>query len=183
MPRSPKRPRIDAFAVGEPWRQYVQGARRAASKMHDTIQSTDEGPLKERLVTIGDNLDHGLDETWRIARRGDQIDGAIDRLDPTSLESKLGTLRAQADENPGEDLDAAIESVEGQLATADRLKEQSKRTANKLRLTQTRLDELVARAAEVSIGAGDTDAYEHDVEDLVIELEAVRQAVEAVNEF
>ena len=34
------------------------------------------------------------------------------------------------------------------------------------------------RATEVSIGAGDTDAYEHDVEDLVIELESLRQAVE-----
>ena len=68
--------------------------------------------------------------------------------------------------------------MEGQLASADRLKELSAQTAGRLRLTQTRLDELVARAAEVSIGAGDTDAYANDVDDLVIEIEAMRLAVE-----
>ncbi|MBT7431033.1 MAG: hypothetical protein HN783_14590, partial [Ilumatobacter sp.] len=73
---------------------------------------------------------------------------------------------------------ASIASVESQLASVDRLKEQSTRTSNRLRLAQTRVDELVARAAEVSIGAGDTDAYEHDVEDLVDELEGLRLAVE-----
>ena len=79
---------------------------------------------------------------------------------------------------PSDDLAAAITSVEGQLASADRLKELSAQTAGRLRLTQTRLDELVARAAEVSIGAGDTDAYANDVDDLVIEIEAMRLAVE-----
>ena len=58
------------------------------------------------------------------------------------------------------------------------MKEKSAQTAGKLRLTQTRLDELVARAAEVSVGSGDTDAYQHDVDDLVIELESLRLAVE-----
>ena len=79
---------------------------------------------------------------------------------------------------PSDDLAAAITSVEGQLASADRLKELSAQTAGRLRLTQTRLDELVARTAEVSIGASDTDAYAHDVDDLVIEIEAMRLAVE-----
>jgi hypothetical protein len=36
----------------------------------------------------------------------------------------------------------------------------------------------VARAAEVSIGASDTDAYATDVNDLVVEIEAMRLAVE-----
>jgi hypothetical protein len=36
----------------------------------------------------------------------------------------------------------------------------------------------VARAAEVSIGPGDTDAYANDVDDLVVEIEAMRLAVE-----
>ena len=68
-------------------------------------------------------------------------------------------------------------SVESQLASADRLKQLSASTADHLRLTQARLDELVARAAEVSVGASDTDRFAHDVDDLVLELEGLHQAV------
>jgi hypothetical protein len=178
MPKAVQRPRIDAFAVGEPWRQYVQGAQRAAAKLHQTVRVSASGPVRERLDTIATKLDHGLDETWRIARRGDEIDNAVGRLDPTRLRSKLATLELEAADDPNDQLAAAIESVRSQLESTDRLKERSANTANTLRLTQTRLDELTARATEVSIGAGDTDAYEHDVEDLVDELEGLRLALD-----
>jgi hypothetical protein len=171
MPRN-QRVRIDPFTVQEPWRQFVQGAQGAAIKLQQTIDSANDGPVKDRMQSVREKLEHGLDETWQIARRGHEIDQAVHRLDPTALRSKLDTLLQQ------DDADAAIASVESQLASVDRLKEQSTRTSNRLRLAQTRLDELVARAAEISIGAGDTDAYEHDVEDLVVELEGLRLAVE-----
>jgi hypothetical protein len=171
MPRN-QRVRIDPFTVQEPWRQFVQGAQGAAIKLQQTIDTAHDGPVKDRMQSIREKLEHGLDETWQIARRGHEIDQAVHRLDPTALRSKLNTLLQQ------DDADAAIASVESQLASVDRLKEQSTRTSNRLRLAQTRLDELVARAAEISIGAGDTDAYEHDVEDLVVELEGLRLAVE-----
>ena len=164
--------------LSEPWRQLMQGAQRAGGRVHEVVNSTSPGPLRERLDEIAGKLDRALAESWEIARRGDEIDEAVGRLDPTSLRSKLDTLRAQADAGPSDDLAAAITSVESQLGSADRLKELSAQTAGRLRLTQTRLDELAARAAEVSIGAGDTDAYANDVDDLVIEIEAMRLAVE-----
>ena len=183
MRRPRASPGFDPFTVGEPWRQFAQRAQRSASKLHTTIDATPDGPLKNRMLTIATRLDEGLHETWTIARRGHQIDDTIRRLDPVSLRSQLTTLEARTAASPesADDLEAAIESVRSQLETTDRLKSESARTADRLRLTQTRLDELVSRAAEVSIGAGDTDAYEHDVDDLVIELEALRLAVEETN--
>lgn len=181
MPRSADRPKIDAFAVGEPWRQFVKGAQRSASRLNDTVAATREGPLRDRMDAVATKLDHGLDETFRIAQRGDEIDAAVQRLDPTALRSKLATLEQQRSTSPGDQIDAAVASVEAQLETTNRLKDQSTKTANTLRLAQTRLDELAARAAEVSVGSGDTDAYEHDVDDLVVELEALRLAVEETN--
>ncbi len=178
MPRGPKQLRIDPFTVSEPWRQMVQGAQRAGRRLHETVSGTATGPLRERLDGIVGRLDRALAECWEIARRGDEIDGVVRRLDPTALRSKLGTLRAKAEAGPSDDLAAAISSVESQLASADRLTGLSAQTADRLRLTQTRLDELVARAAEVSIGASDTDAYATDVDDLVVEIEAMRLAVE-----
>ena len=40
------------------------------------------------------------------------------------------------------------------------------------------VDEIVARASEVRIDASDTDRYAHDVGEVVLQLEALRQAVE-----
>ena len=174
---------FDPFTVGEPWRQFAQRAQRSASKLHATIDATPDGPLKDRMASIVSRLDQGLAETWAIARRGHQLDSTVRRLDPVGLRSQLTTLESRVHSSSGsaDDLDAAIESVQSQIETTERLEAESARTADRLQLTQTRLDELVSRATEVSIGAGDTDAYAHDVDDLVIELEALRQAVEETN--
>ena len=51
--------------------------------------------------------------------------------------------------------------MRAQLESADRLKAQSSDTADRLRLTQTRLDELAARATEVSVGASDSGHVRH----------------------
>jgi hypothetical protein len=174
-------PAIDPFTVGEPWRHFVQGAQRAGHRLHATVDSVGDGPLKDRMLTIVARLDDGLAETWVIAQRGDQIDETIRRLDPTALRSKLSALEGRLEVAPSDDIDSAIVSVRSQIESTERLRAESVKTADRLRLTQTRLDELVSRAAEVAIGAGDTDAYEHDVDDLVIELEALRQAVEETN--
>jgi hypothetical protein len=177
MPRPPARRPIDPFTVGEPWRHFVQSAQRSRRQLSETIRSTRPGPLRDRLQDIADRLDAGLQEGWEIVKRGNEIDAAIRALDPTRLRSRLDMLRAQSSSAPSEDLAAAVASVESQVATAGRLKELSASTADHLRLTQARLDELVARAAEISIGAGDTDRFSHDVDDLVLELEGLRQAV------
>jgi len=178
MPKAAKRPRIDPFVLSEPWRQLIQQAQGASRKLRSTVADADDGPLRSTMQSIVEQLEHGLDEAWEIAKRGDEIDDAVRRLDPTALRSKRDTLRRRADESPSPDAEAAVESVERQLGTAERLKQLSADTAAALQRTQTQLDELVARAAEVRIGEVDTEVYRREVDDLVIRLEALHQAVE-----
>lgn len=178
MPAGVAGPRIDPFVLSEPWRQLMQQAQASGRKLRATVTAADDGPLRATMEGIVEQLEHGLGEAWEIARRGDEIDDAVRRLDPTALRSKLETLRADRADSPSVEADAAIASVERQLETSERLKQQSAETAASLRLTQTRLDELVARASEVRIGTVDTEAYRRDVDDLVIRLEALHQAVE-----
>ena len=176
MPKGPPRTKVDPFALSEPWRRFVQSAQRSRTNLEQTLAGVRPGPLRDRLNGIGERLERAVDETWRIARRGDEIDEAVGRIDPVRLRANLQALRGQSG-----DVGAATESVESQLATADRLKALSASTADQLRVMQARLDELVARTAEVGVGAQDTDAYAHDVDDLVVELEALRQAVAETN--
>ena len=181
MPAGPSRPSIDPFVLSEPWRRLVQQAQGSGRKLRSTIDGVDDGPLKQQLVAIADQLDRGLDEAWEVAKRGDDLDETIRTLDPTRLRSKLDLLRTEGGDAPTSDTAAAIASVESQLATADRLKQRSTETAASLRATQTRLDELVARASEVRAGMADTDTYASEVDDLVIRLEALHQALEETN--
>lgn len=178
MPKPRRRAQLDPFALSEPWRRFVQSAQRSQRQLADTVRAARPGPLRDRLQGVVDRLDEAIVESWQIARRGDEIDAAVRRLDPPRLRSKLDTLRTQASTAPSDDLAAAIASVESQLASADRLKQLSASTADRLRLTEVRLDELVSRAAEVSIGASDTADFAHDVGDLVLELEGLRLAVQ-----
>ncbi len=171
---------IDPFAVSEPWRHFVQGTQRAKQSLRAAVTATADGPLKARLIDIAGRLEQAVEESWAIAKRGDDIDAAVNRIDPVRLRSQLATLNQG--QSAGGDRSAAVASVESQLASADRLKALSTSTADRLRLTQARLDELVARAAEVSVGTSDTDTYEHDVDNLVVELEGLRLAVAETNE-
>jgi len=188
--------RPDPFALGEPWRHFVSSALRSRRSLEATVANVRTGPLRDRLVGIAERLEQAVDESWAIARRGDEIDDAVTRIDPVRLRSRLQTLRQQQAELSAQRADAeaqllaggadpvaqAIASVESQLGSADRLKDLSAATADRLRLMQARLDELVARAAEVSVGSSDTDDYADDVDNLVVELEALRQAVAEVEQ-
>ncbi|MDJ0771577.1 MAG: hypothetical protein QNJ12_22515 [Ilumatobacter sp.] len=178
MPKGPESPNIDPFMLSEPWRQIMKEAQGSGRKLRATVEGVGDGPLKQTMTGIAGELERGLAEAWEIARRGDEIDDAVRRLDPTALRSKLATLQQRADAEPSPEADAAVTSVERQLASADRLKEQSAEAAASLRLSQTQLDELVARASEVGVGTVDADTYARDVDDLVVKLEALHQAVE-----
>lgn len=178
VPRDAKVVDLDPFTVSEPWRQMVQSAQRARRRFLDVVAATQPGPLRDRLQDIGTRLDAGLADGWAVARRGHEIDASIRQLDPTALRSRLATLQGQAAAAPSEHLAAAIASTQQQLASVDRLKQLSASTADRMRLTNSRLDELAVRATEVSIGAGDTDQFANDVDNLVLELEGLHQAVQ-----
>lgn len=178
--------RPDPFTVGEPWRRFVQDAERAQRKLAGIVGGVKAGPIKDRLDDIAGRIGKAAAESYAIAQRGHAIDQAVHQIDPVRLRSRHATLLKQRDDLPAEARDtgnigAAIESVESQLASADRLKEQSAATADRLRLSQARLDELVARATEVALGTTDTETYEHDVDSLVTELEGLRLAIDETN--
>lgn len=181
-PSPTARSAIDPFSISEPWRRFVQGAQRSRAALDETLRGAPEGPLKSRLDDVAGRLEQAIEESWEIAKRGDQIDEAIARIDPVRLRAQLEVLTS-AERSTSESTKAAVASVESQLASADRLKVLSASTADRLRLTQARLDELVSRAAEVSVGRTDNLDYEHDVDNLVIELEGLRQAVAETNEL
>jgi hypothetical protein len=71
--------------------------------------------------------------------------------------------------------------VQSQLDAASRIRATRDDTDARLRLLTTRMGELVAQAAEVSVGTDTTDELGTGVGDVVTQLEALRLALNDVN--
>lgn len=184
VPRGPREERIDPFTVGEPWRHFVADALQARAKFEQVVERSRSGPLRDRLQALGERLDHGVRECWRIARQGDGLHAALAHLDVAQVRRELAEVEDELERcPPGErsSLERAQASVRSQLASAERIERVSRDAGSRLRLLNAQMDEAVARAVELSVTASDgsdLSPLSADVESLVGELESLRLALE-----
>jgi hypothetical protein len=167
----PKRIAIDPFALSDPWRRSVSSAQSAQRRYTEIVRAIPAGPLRLKMESITAQVQRGVEECWLIAKRGDELDTALNRLDTTSLRTRL---EASTD-------DATRTSLQAQLDSANRIRATRDDTEQRLRLLNTRVGELLAQAAEVSVGADTTDELGSAVDDVVTQLESLRLAVEEIN--
>lgn len=183
IPRGPKSENINPFALDDPWRGFAQDALSARDQFRHAVRDAPSGPLRDRLGEIADRVQDALEECWRVARRGQQLADARRRIDTGQAERELYELTAGGDQASPE-LAGTVQAIEAQLASAQRLEQVTVNARDRLRLLNARLDEAVARAVELSVQSGDTSDLSGlgaDVDNLVIEMEALRQGLEAVS--
>lgn len=177
--RDAESPRVRASSLSEPWRTYAGEAEDAKRRFDQVVASVAPGPLRTRLEGLSGRLDDGIDESWRIARRGHELVAAYHTIDTESADRELRELRAAIGRRqPSPSEAATMQALDAQLASARRLAGLADRSRDRLRLLDARFDELVARTVEVSVGGGDTELLGDDVDGLVTELEALRIAME-----
>lgn len=181
--RRPARPqRPDLRSLHEPWRGFVAGALQAQDRFQANLATMDAGPLRDRMAVIGERIRAGVEESWRIARRGDQIERAVAGLDVDGSRQELAQLQQSGDTS--EAAGRTAEALQAQLASFDRMEGVVRDARDRLRVMDARLDELVARAVEVSLAAGDAGTapldplLAGDVDGLVQEMESLRLALE-----
>jgi hypothetical protein len=162
---------IDPFVLSEPWRRSVSSAQAAQRRYIEIVAATAAGPLRSNMESITRQVQRGVEECWLIAKRGDELDAALNRLDGPSLQARL---ERSTD-------DATRASLQAQLDSAQRIRTTRDDTDQRLRLLNTRVGELLAQAAEVSVGADSTSDLGSAVDDVVTQLESLRLAVEDVN--
>jgi hypothetical protein len=179
VPKDAPSARVAPNALSEPWRTYATQAEDAKKRFDRIVGTVAAGPLRERLQQLSGRLDEGVDESWRIARRGHEIVNAIGQIDTTSAQAELADLkRSIGRRQPSPAQAQTVQSLQAQLASATRLETLATSSRDRLRLLDARFDELVARTVEVSVGSGDTDVLGNDVDGLVTELESLRIAME-----
>ncbi len=132
---------LDPFALGDPWRRFVQGALRARTRFSRAVEAAPAGPRRERLGDIAARVDAAVLASWRVAERGHALSRALGQIDAA------GARRALADPAlPG----AARDAIEAQLASHARLQALVSRARDDLAVLDARLDEAVARAVELA---------------------------------
>jgi hypothetical protein len=189
VPRAPSEERIDPFTLSEPWRGFVREAQQAKAAFDDAVRSTKAGPLRERLDEIGARIDDGVRESWRIARAGEALADARSRIDVRDITRQLAELGETLGPGgtppvpppPGTPLAKTLEALYAQLDTARRMDAVIADTRDRLRLLDARLDEAVTRAVELSVraaGPAELGGLSHDVDALVADMEALRQALD-----
>src|SRR5258706_4259090 len=101
-----RRMAIDRSVLSEPWRRHVSAAQASQRRYKEIVTAMQAGPLRTNMESITRQVQHGVEECWLIARRGDELDDALARLNITSLQTRLdgttdeamrGTLQAQLD--------------------------------------------------------------------------------------
>jgi hypothetical protein len=175
----------DPNGLGDPWRRFVTQAEQARDRYVDAVANTREGPLHDRLAGIGRRIDAGVDDVRHVAIRGQSLAQACAKLDPTATIADLSQAEAELAGLPdSRHLQAEVESLRAQLASAERMAATVEEATQQLRLLDVRLNETVARAIELSVGAANESGLRNlddDVDNIVDELEALRLAVEDTN--
>ena len=176
IPRGPVSDRIDAYALSIPWRDYVQSALNAKQRFDRAVARTGRGPLRDHLTSVAQRLAQGTEECWRIARHGDELDAAVAQIDLDGVQRERAEVAAAG----GNDQASTLEALDAQIASGRRLAEVAADARDRLRLLDARLDELVARAIELSVSRDDDaiGGLGTDVDGLVTEMESLRQALE-----
>lgn len=184
MPRNSSSPRIDAFAVNEPWRHSVLDAIRAQGRFKGAVKSFRDGPLKDAVTDVASRLDDAVDECWRVAQQGQMLTEARKAINDREIAWELNQAQtALAGGTPNDTQARRIRSLESQVETAARMDALIESTKDKLDLLNARLDESVTRAVELSVSGGQSgvDSLGQDVDGIVDELASLRLAMEDVD--
>lgn len=172
--------KVAPHTLSDPWRQYVIDAQVSKRRFDSVVSGMTPGPTRTRLEAMDDRLGDGIDESWKIAKHGHDISQALRVLGTTDAERELAEVRSRLSSTdvPTEAETSLLEALQSQVDAANRLRATEQSAHDRLRVLDARFDELVARAIEVSIGAGDTELLGNDVDGLVTELEALRMAID-----
>lgn len=167
-------PRIDPFALREPWRFFVRDALSAQRRIRDALADADAGPLRTRLEEIEGQMTHAVDVTWDVARRGQQLTDARNRIDVAKLDRTLAATE------PGDPRHAAARA---QKDSHERLRVREIDTRTRLEVIDARLDETITRVGELATRTGGTIEIEQlagQVDGMVDELDSLRIALDEV---
>ena len=173
--RSSRIERIDSFALSEPWRRYVSAAQSAQRRYSEIVAATASGPLRSNMESITRQV-----RTWRrgvLADRQARRSSSTTRTQSSRSSVAAGALRSVRPTMRPES------SLQAQLDSAERIRGSPRRHRPAAAIAATRASaSCSARRPKSASGSDRTSELGSAVDDVVTQLEALRLAVDEVNE-
>ena len=146
----------------------------ARARFQSLAAQAGSGPMAERLAALSESIDAGVLASHRTASRAQAAEAALAELDPERVNEALKAARRRGD-------DAEIELLMAQHGSVNRLLNSLDDADDQLRMLDLRLDAAVARAAELVLRPTDTAAAGAELDALVEQLDALRQAMDSLS--
>ncbi len=182
LPRQRRPEAINPTSVNEPWRSFVRQAVSARDRFDRAVRDAEPGPLRDRLADMAARVSVGATECWRVAKRANALDAAVAELNTDAIRGQLDRCQQESARSPERsELVATSKALRNQLESAERLTKVAAGARDRLARIDAQLNEAVARALELSLQtgeSGDLDPLGSAVDDVVGELESLRQALE-----
>jgi hypothetical protein len=159
-PRPFQRTVAEAVATRQRWQQVVAGMR--------------DGPTRDRLAQLGEQIDAGVLAVWDTVQRAADIERIA-----TGLESERVTADYKAAKRDPSADPALVEALRVRFESTQRLLNATDGVEEQLRLLEARLGAAVARGAEVALVASpdSADALRAELDAVVGELGALRDTL------
>ncbi|MBA2281096.1 MAG: hypothetical protein H0W25_07655 [Acidimicrobiia bacterium] len=153
---------VDAVEARRRWAAVVAGLR--------------EGPVRERLAVLGEQVDQGVLAVWETVQRAGEVERVAAGLDADKVTADYKAAKRDPAADP-----ALVVALQARFASVQRLLNAVDEVDDRLRLLDARLGAAVARGAEVALVAGaGTDELGRELDEVVSELGALRDSLVAL---
>ena len=183
-PPDPVAAQIDVGALPAGRRGPVLDALAARHRYGELVAGVPEGPLRDRLTTMGERVDAGVLAVWKTTEHAQRIDALMASLDPERATAELKQARRDVDAGHGDP--AALATLTERFASTQRLLNARVELDRRIPLLEARLATAVARAAELTLtssastASAGLDTLGGELDALVIELQALQGGVDDV---
>ena len=157
--------------VAPRWRPAVEAALGHRQRFDEVRQLVPDGPVRDRVDSLGGRVDAGVVAVWDLVQRGRVAERVLQTIDPDAAMDQLKNARRRlaAAEERGDDPDALSREVEvlaGRHASAQRVWNEVEALGGRLDALDARLGTVVAHAAELAAGTAVTGPLDTAVADL-----------------
>lgn len=164
---------IDPFAVGEPWRRFVQSALATEKRFNEALRASSPGPVQDRLLSVQPSVRTGVEECWQAARQAQEVSQARLKLDGWVLKTRYDRLVSEGNHD-------AAASTAAQLDSLKRLDGLIAEAKAALEAQTAKLALAVTTASEMNVANSRPDEatqVQSSLEQVADELEALRRAL------
>jgi len=158
------------------WQPFVADAVEVRRRWQEVVAGLRDGPVRDRLVELGDKIDAGVLAVHATASRAADADRIASTLDADRVTEDYKRAKRDPSVDP-----VLLDAMTERFTSVQRVLNALDDVDRQLRLLDVRLGAVVARGAEVALTAGQgSDELGRELDAVVAELGALQQSLDSL---